>query len=129
VRKARAVQSAESRDASRAELRAANAAARMHPTEAQLEAQLESFETERLLPLFTRMGEVGGPAVISFCLTLAEDEAQPKPRRRQGLARLQLLEPTAESPITDASRIRAPYCVASAGVEPRHAFERSDVST
>jgi len=66
-----------------------NKISKLNPTPAQLQKQLEAFQEEELLRVFSSMKKVGGKAVVSFLLTFAQNGAAEPKRRAAALAALE----------------------------------------
>ena len=71
------------------ELEEANRKAMVEPTDKQFEAQLVSYQDETLMRVFGSMKQVGGHAVVDYCLRFAGDKAQADKRRNAALAALE----------------------------------------
>jgi len=71
------------------ELKAANAASRLEPTEKQFTAQLTQYQEEDLFRVFGSMKKVGGRPAIDFLLTYAAKKDEGEKRRQAGLAALE----------------------------------------
>jgi hypothetical protein len=87
--------------AAREELREANRQAGYAATPKQLDAQLDWYQTDKLLPVFEAMKEIGGAEITAFCFGVAEDKAAPRDRRRAALA---VLEGTVDA--SDAAAVK-----------------------
>jgi hypothetical protein len=68
---------------------AANKAAKLTPTPEQFKQQLEQYQDEELIRVFTWMKRVGGAPVADFLLTFSQDKNQSAKRRSASLAALQ----------------------------------------
>lgn len=68
---------------------AANKAAKLSPTPDQFKQQLETYQEEELIRVFTSMKRVGGVPVADYLLTFAQDKNQSAKRRSAALAALQ----------------------------------------
>lgn len=68
---------------------AANKAAKLTPTPDQFRQQLEQYQEEELVRVFTSMKRVGGAPVVDFLLGFAQDTKQSAKRRAAALAALQ----------------------------------------
>jgi hypothetical protein len=68
---------------------AANKASKLNPTPQQFKAQLEKFQEEELIKVFSSMKKVGRAPAVSFLLAFAQDKSQPEKRRAAALAALQ----------------------------------------
>jgi hypothetical protein len=71
------------------ELKEANRKAGFAPTEAQLEKQLADFQNESVTRVYASMKQVGGSAVVAYCLDIAKDGKEDKARRQTALAALE----------------------------------------
>jgi HEAT repeat protein len=71
------------------ELKAANAASRLEPTEKQFEAQLAQYRDEDLFRVFGAMRKVGGRPSIDFLLNFASKKEESEKRRQAALAALE----------------------------------------
>jgi hypothetical protein len=71
------------------ELEEANRRAQIEPTAKQFDAQLFAYQDESLLRVFGSMKQVGGSAVVDYCLRYAADKAQAEKRRNAALAALE----------------------------------------
>jgi hypothetical protein len=71
------------------ELKAANAASRLEPTEKQFQAQLAQFQEEDLFRVFGSMRKVGGRPTIDFLLNFAAKKDEGEKRRQAALAALE----------------------------------------
>ena len=67
---------------------AANKAAKLTPTAEQFRQQLEQYQEEELVRVFTSMKRVGGAPVVDFLLTYVQDTKQSPKRRAAALAAL-----------------------------------------
>jgi hypothetical protein len=65
---------------------AANSAAGLEPTPAQLAAQLVIYQTQCLIPVFEALTALGGADVVNFAFRVAESADLPSARRRLALA-------------------------------------------
>lgn len=70
-------------------VKAANEASRLKPSAAQFAAQLDQYQEEELLRLFSSMKRVAGRPVVDFLLAFAQDATQPEKRRAAALAALE----------------------------------------
>jgi hypothetical protein len=68
---------------------AANKAAKLAPTADQFRQQLEQYQEEELVRVFTSMKRVGGAPVVDFLLGFVQDTKQSAKRRAAALAALQ----------------------------------------
>lgn len=68
---------------------AANKAAKLTPTPEQFKQQVEQYQEEELVRVFTSMKRVGGTPVVDFLLAFAQDTKQSAKRRAASLAALQ----------------------------------------
>jgi hypothetical protein len=68
---------------------AANKAAKLAPTADQFKQQLETYQEEELIRVFTSMKRVGGAPVVDYLLSFAQNGAQSAKRRAAALAALQ----------------------------------------
>jgi hypothetical protein len=68
---------------------AANKAAKLTPTADQFRQQLEQYQEEELVRVFTWMKRVGGAPVVDFLLGFVQDAKQSPKRRAAALAALQ----------------------------------------
>jgi hypothetical protein len=68
---------------------AANKAAKLTPTPDQFRQQLEQYQEEELVRVFTSMKRIGGAPVVDFLLRFAQDAKQSPKRRAAALAALQ----------------------------------------
>ena len=68
---------------------AANKAAKLTPTADQFRQQLEQYQEEELVRVFTSMKRVGGGPVVDYLLGFAQDTKQSAKRRAAALAALQ----------------------------------------
>jgi hypothetical protein len=71
------------------ELKAANAASRLEPTEKQFQAQLAQFQEEDLFRVFGSMRKVGGRPTVNFLLNFAAKKDEGEKRRQAALAALE----------------------------------------
>lgn len=71
------------------ELKAANAASRLEPTDKQFQAQLAQFQEEDLFRVFGSMRKVGGRPTIDFLLNFAAKKEESEKRRQAALAALE----------------------------------------
>lgn len=71
------------------ELKAANAASRLEPTEKQFLAQLTQFQEEDLFRVFGSMRKVGGRPSVDFLLNYAAKKEEGEKRRQGALAALE----------------------------------------
>jgi hypothetical protein len=71
------------------ELKAANAASRLEPTEKQFQAQLAQFQEEDLFRVFGSMRKVGGRPCVDFLLNFASKKEEGEKRRQGALAALE----------------------------------------
>jgi len=71
------------------ELKAANAASRLEPTEKQFAAQLTQYQEEDLFRVFGSMKKVGGRPSIDFLLNYAAKKDESEKRRQAALAALE----------------------------------------
>jgi len=58
-------------------------------TDAQLAAQLDKFQEQQLINVFTSMKKIGGRPVIDYCLTFAANPKNSEERRKAALAALE----------------------------------------
>lgn len=70
-------------------LRKANQESKLNPTEKQFKEQLDAYQEEELIRLFSSMKKVGGKAVVSFLLAFATDPANNEKRRTAAVAALE----------------------------------------
>ncbi len=70
-------------------LKAANEKAGFSPNEKQFTKQLNDYQNESMVRVFASMKQVGGKAVVDYCLTLAANSKQPPARRQTALAALE----------------------------------------
>ena len=68
---------------------AANKASKLNPTPEQFKLQLEAYQEEELLRVFSSMKKVGGAPVVDYLLGYAQDKAKPEKRRAAALAALE----------------------------------------
>jgi len=68
---------------------AANKAAKLAPTADQFKQQLETYQEEELVRVFTSMKRVGGAPVVDYLLAFAQDGKQSPKKRAAALAALQ----------------------------------------
>jgi hypothetical protein len=70
-------------------LKKANQESKLNPTPAQFKAQLDAYQEEELVRLFSSMKKVGGKPVISFLSGFALDTANSEKRRLSAIAALE----------------------------------------
>ena len=70
-------------------VQAANKASKLNPTPEQFKAQLETYQEEELLKVFSSMKKVGGAPAVDYLLSFAQDERNPEKRRAGALAALE----------------------------------------
>jgi Tfp pilus assembly protein PilP len=68
---------------------AANKQAKLTPTPEQFKQQLEAYQEEEMVRVFTSMKRVGGKPVVEYLLQFAQDNGQGPKRRAAALAALQ----------------------------------------
>ncbi len=68
---------------------AANKASKLNPTKEQFQLQLEAYQEEELLRVFSSMKKVGGAPVVDYLLGYAQDKNKPEKRRAAALAALE----------------------------------------
>jgi hypothetical protein len=68
---------------------AANKQAKLAPTPEQFKQQLETYQDEEMVRVFTSMKRVGGPPVVEYLLEFAQNTSQGPKRRAASLAALQ----------------------------------------
>jgi Tfp pilus assembly protein PilP len=68
---------------------AANKAAKLAPTPEQFRQQLEQYQEEELIRVFTSMKRVGGTPVVDYLLAFAQDTKQSPKKRAAAIAALQ----------------------------------------
>jgi hypothetical protein len=73
----------------RAKLKAANAASKQNVSDDRLEKQLEAYQEEELVRVFTSMKKIGGAPVVDFLLTYAGDKKASEKRRSAALVALE----------------------------------------
>ena len=66
-----------------------NEASRLKPTREQFEAQLDQYQEEELLRVFSSMKRVAGAPTVEYLLAFASDRGQPEKRRAAALAALE----------------------------------------
>jgi hypothetical protein len=71
------------------ELEEANRRGMVEPTPKQFEGQLAAYQDETLVRVFGSMKQVGGRAVVDYCLRYAGDKSQAEKRRNAALAALE----------------------------------------
>lgn len=71
------------------ELKKANAASKLEPTEKQFQAQLAQFQDEDLFRVFGSMKKVGGRPTVDFLLSFAAKKDEAPKRRQAALAALE----------------------------------------
>ncbi|MBI4699674.1 MAG: hypothetical protein HY744_00670 [Deltaproteobacteria bacterium] len=77
------------RKAKESEMKEANRRAKMMPTDKQFQEQMSTYQNETLLAVYSSMKDVGGSAVIEFCLQVAEEKKADEKRRQAALAALE----------------------------------------
>lgn len=70
-------------------LKKANQESKLTPTAAQFKSQLDSYQEEELVRLFSSMKKVGGKPVVSFLINFALDPANSDKRRLSAIAALE----------------------------------------
>ena len=68
---------------------AANAASKLKPTEPQLNQQLETYQEEELLRVFSSLKKVGGAPAVDYLIEFAKDKKNPEKRRAAAMAALE----------------------------------------
>lgn len=68
---------------------AANKASKLSPTPAQFRAQLEQYQEEELLKVFSSMKKVGKKPIVDYLLAYAQDKNSAPKRRASALAALE----------------------------------------
>lgn len=68
---------------------AANKASKLNPTPAQLKQQLEQYQEEELLRVFSSMKRVGGAPVVEYLLAFAQDKGNNDKKRASAIAALE----------------------------------------
>jgi hypothetical protein len=68
---------------------AANKASKLNPTPEQFKAQLETYQEEEVLRVFSSMKKVGGKPAVDYLLGFAQNEKNPEKRRATALAALE----------------------------------------
>ncbi len=68
---------------------AANKASKLSPTPEQFKAQLDQYQEEELLRIFSSMKKVGGAPVVAHLLAYGKDKEKPEKRRASALAALE----------------------------------------
>jgi hypothetical protein len=68
---------------------AANTASKLRPTKEQFQAQLEQYQEEELMRVFSSMKRVGEAPVVNHLLKFAANKKQPPKRRAAALAALE----------------------------------------
>ncbi len=68
---------------------AANKASKLNPTADQFKAQLDQYQEEELLRVFSSMKKVGGAPIGTFLVAFAENKERPEKRRAAALAALE----------------------------------------
>ncbi|MBN2193668.1 MAG: HEAT repeat domain-containing protein [Polyangiaceae bacterium] len=68
---------------------AANEASKLKPTPEQFEAQLDQYQEEELLRIFSSMKRVAGVPIVEYLLSFAKDSSRPEKRRAAALAALE----------------------------------------
>ncbi len=71
------------------ELKDANQASKLAPTDKQFQAQLAQYQDEELFRVFGALRKVGGRPAVDFCLTFAGQKEQSEKRRSAALAALE----------------------------------------
>jgi hypothetical protein len=94
-------------------LRKANQESKLNPTPAQFKAQLETYQEEELVRLFSSMKKVGGKPVISYLITFALDATNSEKRRLSAVAALE-----GNVDRNDAKLIDSLFTLASAEATP-----------
>lgn len=89
--RARAIRAPAWRDEHSEELRAANAASKLAPTEEQFDAQLALYQSLELDGVIDAMVPVGGPDVLAHCFEIAESAAVPEEQRWSAMVALEAL--------------------------------------
>lgn len=92
---------------------AANKASKLNPTPDQFKAQLDQYQEEELLRIFSSMKKVGGKPVGEFLLTYAQNKDKPEKRRAAALAALE-----GNVDRTDAQQVARVLDIASAADTP-----------
>jgi hypothetical protein len=70
-------------------VQAANEASKLKPTKEQFDAQLDQYQQEELVRVFSSMKKVGGAPVVKFLLDYAKDDKNADDRRAAALAALE----------------------------------------
>lgn len=70
-------------------VRSINEASRLKPTREQFEAQLDQYQEEELLRVFSSMKRVAGAPTVEYLLDFAGDRHRPEKRRAAALAALE----------------------------------------
>jgi hypothetical protein len=68
---------------------AANKASKLSPTPEQFKAQLQTYQEEELLRIFSSMKKIGGAPIVQYLLDFSRDKAVPEKRRAAALAALE----------------------------------------
>jgi hypothetical protein len=70
-------------------LRKANQESKLNPKPEQFKAQLDAYQEEELIRLFSSMKKVGGKPVVDYLITFASDPANSEKRRLAAVAALE----------------------------------------
>ncbi|MEZ4220746.1 MAG: hypothetical protein R3B13_07425 [Polyangiaceae bacterium] len=68
---------------------AANKASKLNPSADQFKAQLDQYQEEELLRIFSSMKKVGGAPIVEYLLSYGKDSKKPEKRRASALANLE----------------------------------------
>jgi hypothetical protein len=71
------------------QLKKANQESKLNPSEARFKQQLDSYQEEELIRLFSSMKKVGGKPTVTFLINYATDSANAEKRRLSAIAALE----------------------------------------
>ncbi|HEY5956862.1 MAG TPA: hypothetical protein VIV60_09930 [Polyangiaceae bacterium] len=94
-------------------LRKANRDSKLNPNEKQFKEQLDAYQDEELIRLFSSMKKVGGKPVVSFLLDFSANAANGEKRRSAAMAALE-----GNIDKSDPKQIDALFALASAEATP-----------
>lgn len=94
-------------------LKKANQDSKLNPTPAQFKQQLDSYQEEELIRLFSSMKKVGGKPVINFLVVFASNAANNEKRRQSAVAALE-----GNIDRSDAKLVDSLFALASAEATP-----------